>query len=62
MSNETQNPFRLTNPSARDVLVEFDKMVEEKEKEGYDKDSARDYARKFQKEKYWNNKPTLSSE
>ena len=52
MSNETQNPFRLTNPSARDVLVEFDKMVEEKEKEGYDKDSARDYARKFQKEKY----------
>lgn len=54
MATPTTNLFRLSNPSAAELLFEYDQLVSEKEKEGYDKKSAEDFATKYQKEKYYN--------
>lgn len=54
MSKATENPFRLSNPTAAELLFEYDRLVDEKEKEGYDRKSAEEFATKYQKDKYHN--------
>lgn len=54
MAAPTTNPFRLSNPSAAELLFEFDKMVDDKEKEGFDRKSAEEFVKKYQKDKYHN--------
>jgi len=48
----TQNPFRLSNPTARELCVEFDRLVDEIKLEGFSQEEAEAKAKSMQKEKY----------
>jgi hypothetical protein len=52
MSKVTQNPFRLSNPTARELCVEFDRLVDEIKLEGFSQEEAEAKAKSMQKEKY----------
>lgn len=54
MAQATLNPFRLTNPTAREVLVEFDELVNEAMIAWFTKEQAEEKVKKYQKGKYSN--------
>lgn len=53
MSKPTENTFRLTNPSATELLWEYDNIIISKIKEGYEEEEAKKFASQYQKDKYY---------